>query len=753
MVLLLLDNAELEPAFECDVFVSFASGEVESRWIRWFKGWLQRGQETGFLGNYRIRIFDEEFSKKHEGEEKSRVWFAERSVLFVPVISPAYASSQTCQHERDAFLRESGGELRDRIFPIRLDNGDVPKVFADVELSVIRTETDASIVARNLAITFENRLEGIARRVKQWDQVRTVLSPNGRALLQRLSWMAAAPVPFSLITGLEDTVSELVKHSLVVQDTDTPTLSVESVIQQLTRRSIREELRLESLQSALNAAMEALPEEHVRGWPVGNSLLPHLRLLIAHAEAHGITSPTAALMGHVVHILYEKAELEEAEPLLRRMLAINEQSYGAEHPKVVIGLSNLAQLFLDTNRLAEAEPLLRRALVIDERAYGMEHPHVANCLINLAKLLLATNRLAEAEPLLRRALAIDERAYGKEHPHIANCLNNLAQLLLATNRLVEAEPLLRRALAIDEQAYGMEHPHVANCLNNLARLLTTAGRTADALPLAERALSIQERTWLGPHPQLADVLVTLAEVRQELGELDEAERHVRRALEIDEASFSSPHPKLSRDLNRLAEVLFEQNDLSGAEAEARRAAEISEQPPGPDHPDHARDLCMLAKIHQANGRLSEAELLFMRALEIYRSSFDSDHPRILEAETRLAEIRGVPKPNLASPVDLEVPDLVTLAYRLVAARRSEWTLLSSLRGDGKSAAYTEMRHAAEEIRRAAAELCPDSDQPLRDANELLGERLQGLEPPPLWDTWIRTVYERRLIRVADEVRK
>ena len=101
---------------------------------------------------------------------------------------------------------------------------------------------------------------------------------------------------------------------------------------------------------------------------------------------------------------------------------------------------------------------MRRALAIDEQSYGAEHPNVASDLNNLAALLQATNRLAEAEPLMRRALAIDEQSFGAEHPNVASDLNNLAQLLQATNRLAEAEPLMRRALAIDEQSSDPSTP-------------------------------------------------------------------------------------------------------------------------------------------------------------------------------------------------------------------------------------------------------------------------------------------------------
>ena len=57
---------------------------------------------------------------------------------------------------------------------------------------------------------------------------------------------------------------------------------------------------------------------------------------------------------------------------------------------------------------------MRRALAINEASYGNDHPDVATCLNNLATLLQDTNRPGEAEPLMRRALAIDEASYGND---------------------------------------------------------------------------------------------------------------------------------------------------------------------------------------------------------------------------------------------------------------------------------------------------------------------------------------------------
>jgi tetratricopeptide (TPR) repeat protein len=119
-------------------------------------------------------------------------------------------------------------------------------------------------------------------------------------------------------------------------------------------------------------------------------------------------------------------------------------------------------------------------LAIDEASFGPDHPTVATRLNNLALLLQATNRLAEGERLYRRALAIDEASLGPDHPTVAIHLNNLAELLQATNRLAESEPLYRRALAIlsdFERQTRHPQPHRDTALHNYAGLLAAMGKS------------------------------------------------------------------------------------------------------------------------------------------------------------------------------------------------------------------------------------------------------------------------------------
>jgi tetratricopeptide (TPR) repeat protein len=190
----------------------------------------------------------------------------------------------------------------------------------------------------------------------------------------------------------------------------------------------------------------------------------------AEKELGGNDPAIAGLLDRQAELLREIARYEDAEPLFRRALTIDEAFYGKEHPSVARALNNLAQLLQATNRLEEAEPPMRQALEIDQASYGSNHPKVAIRLNNLARLLQDTNRLADAEPLMRRALTIDETNFGPNHPDVAIDLNNLSVLLGATNRLEEAEPLSERAARIFFDSLGRDHPNTQKVKGNYQKI-------------------------------------------------------------------------------------------------------------------------------------------------------------------------------------------------------------------------------------------------------------------------------------------
>jgi tetratricopeptide (TPR) repeat protein len=476
---------------------------------------------------------------------------------------------------------------------------------------------------------FDETITGYPRAVAvTWQTSITQLSENGRRLLQRLAWLAPEKVPESLLDtpipgaeseNLHDALDDLAAYSLITRDAEGPYFLVHRLVQDVSRRSLADEVRRQRLEEALGwiSAGFTGDAQDVRAWPKLDPIAPHARTVAEYADAAGISQPASLLMNILCVLLVTKALYADAEPIGRRTLAIDEQIFGSDHPAVAISSSNLAQLLKATNRLAEAESLIRRALAIDEKSYGFEHPRVAGDLNNLARLLHDTNRLDEAEPLMRRALAIDEKSFGTDHPRIAIGLNNLAGLLQNTSRLEEAEPLIRRALVIDERSFGPDHPVVAVCLNNLAQLLKANNRLTDAEPLMRRALAIDEKNFGLNHPKVAIRLSNLARLLHDTARQSEAEPLMRRALTIDEKSFGPNHPDVAIDLNNLAGLLQETGRLAEAEPLIRRALAIDEMSFGPNHPIVAIRLNNLAHLLKATNRIAEAEPLMFRHVSIF----------------------------------------------------------------------------------------------------------------------------------------
>ena len=506
---------------------------------------------------------------------------------------------------------------------------------------------------------YDERLMQYPRSVAvTWQTTLDQLQPGEVALLNVLAWLASEPIPLLLLESKEsgvlwregiaapdlgqapddsvtllDALATLADFSMVKWKSGSDEATVHRVVQEILRNRQPKSARREWLTLSLRLLMAAEPgdPQEVPSWPRWDRLRPHIAFAIQLADELTITEPTSLLMSHIGLLFLSKALYAGAEPLLRRALAIDEQSYGAEHPHVATRLNNLASLLRETKRLTEAEPLNRRALAIDEKYFGTEHATVAVRLNNLALLLKDTNHLAEAEPLMRRALAINEKSFGTEHASVATVLNNLATLLQDTNRLTEAEPLMRRGLAIEEKCRGADHPFVATQLTNLALLLQETNRLAKAEPLMRRALVIDEKSFGPDHPKVAIDLNNLGLLLKAKNRLAKAEPLLRRALAINEKSFGPNHSNVALNLNNLAMLLQESNRMAEAEPLIRRALAIDEQSFGPDHPDVARDLHNLAQLLVATNRPAAAGTLMRRIFKFFRAFGKATgyaHPRM-----------------------------------------------------------------------------------------------------------------------------
>ncbi len=274
----------------------------------------------------------------------------------------------------------------------------------------------ATIQARKLTIAgYQALWQGNRKRVVGWARPEITgyhhavaetwqtsvdqLTPEGRMLLERLSFLSPEPVPVSLLDvkrpGTPDdedahaALDNLATYSLASRDPVDGSFLVHRLVLDVTRRGLTvagtDKARLPEALHWIDAAFIGNAQD-VRIWPVLNPLTPHAEAVTGFADAAGIAEPTVQLMGRLGALFNAKSLHGPAEIYSRRALAIAEASFPPADPRLATHLNNLAVLLRAINRLGEAEPLMRRALATDETSYGLDHPDVAIRLNNLARV-------------------------------------------------------------------------------------------------------------------------------------------------------------------------------------------------------------------------------------------------------------------------------------------------------------------------------------------------------------------------------
>lgn len=379
------------------------------------------------------------------------------------------------------------------------------------------------------------------------------LSPPARRLFDRIAFLAPEPIPEFLLDvrapksgpHAEDTfdaraaLGELYAYSLAAPAEiegrfRQSAFIVHRLVQDFARANMDEKRKDEMLRETLawvNAAFDGDPVD-VLTWPRLDPLAVHAQNIAETADKAGIIEPTVRLIHAVGNLFREQARYNEAEPLYRRRLEIDEARFEPDQTDIGFALNALGSLLTLTRQFDEAEPLLRRSVSIAEANEGQDQLGFARYLDNLAKLLSETGRPDEAEQHFRRSLAIAEASHGQDHPDVELHAHNLATLLTDTSRLGEAEQLWRRVLAMQEARFDPNHLQVAYGLNGLATCLYASKHYAEAEPLLCRALRIVATFLDGEHPIFQTAVSNYRILLRELGaNEEEAEARVVAAMQ------------------------------------------------------------------------------------------------------------------------------------------------------------------------------------------------------------------------------
>ncbi|MEZ5938681.1 MAG: serine/threonine-protein kinase [Hyphomonadaceae bacterium] len=182
------------------------------------------------------------------------------------------------------------------------------------------------------------------------------------------------------------------------------------------------------------------------------------RQALPRAVAAGSLNGEIEARDGLARALNELGDSEDAEAEARKAVALAEEGYGADHPRLALSLSDLGRILVDRGKTTEAIAVHERALKISEAAFGADNASTLSHRNNLAVALSEAGRQSEAIDALEDVLAIRIRLEGSDSRGVGDVLQNLAATQAEAGQLEAALVSLARAEAIYAQRLPENYP-------------------------------------------------------------------------------------------------------------------------------------------------------------------------------------------------------------------------------------------------------------------------------------------------------
>jgi Tfp pilus assembly protein PilF len=79
-------------------------------------------------------------------------------------------------------------------------------------------------------------------------------------------------------------------------------------------------------------------------------------------------------------VTHDLGESDQAEPMFRRAVELNQRVLGPEHPETIDTLNAMGFFLMETERLDEAQQVFSQVLETNRRVRGPTHSYVGNDL-------------------------------------------------------------------------------------------------------------------------------------------------------------------------------------------------------------------------------------------------------------------------------------------------------------------------------------------------------------------------------------
>ncbi len=184
----------------------------------------------------------------------------------------------------------------------------------------------------------------------------------------------------------------------------------------------------------------------------------------------------------------QRGQYDRAAAATRRSLAIVEQRYGEESPRLIPILNNLALALRWSNELEEAEQMYLRARALILASYGENHQVFAVSSNNLGGVRFARGDYDGAASAYSEARHTMSETLGADHWRVFFVETNLASARIRLGDIATAEHDLRAGIAHWRARLKADHWLFAQANSLLGEAAAAQGRVAEAEDLLTTSL-------------------------------------------------------------------------------------------------------------------------------------------------------------------------------------------------------------------------------------------------------------------------
>lgn len=347
---------------------------------------------------------------------------------------------------------------------------------------------------------------------------------------------------------------------------------------------------------------------------------------------------TLAGRGDYANALSRLDRQDEAEVILRDVLATRIRVFGRDTRDAQIMTNSLAVLLHHQKRLDEAEALYREAVDIGERAMGAEDPDTLTARINLGSLLVSRRKFEEAEPLMLATYTAIQKVFGEAHAKTSGSARALANLYEQMGRLKEAEPYYTASLDILRRLQGERSREVAELKTLLASLLRRMSDFDRSTKIHQEAIDTLTEIFGPESERVLHARLEFANALASAGKTAEAEALLKELLEVCPRALGAEHRDTVVAINSYGVLLMRDGRFTDAAPYIRRALDIGRRVQGEDDPDTLVTQYNLVVVMREAGGLEEAERLARETIDKFTRVYGAAHPHTATVRGGYGEI-------------------------------------------------------------------------------------------------------------------